>query len=61
MDNKIIEYYRIKVYGINKYYANDPKIAEAISKITGQKTLVQSTLNGLKELGFDFKEVLPPK
>lgn len=61
MKNKIIEYYRDRVYGVVKFYVKDPKIAEAIRTLTARVTISEADMSALKVLGFEFQEVLSPK
>lgn len=61
MKNKIIEYYRDRVYGVVKFYVKDPKIAEAIRTLTGRVTISEADMSALKTLGYEFQEVLSPK
>lgn len=56
-----IEYYIKNVYGIDRIYIKDQKVAEIIARITGRKTLEQIHLNYFKELGINFVEIIPPK
>lgn len=56
-----IKYYRKNVSGLQHWYAADPTIEKAIRLINNEKTLDESTVQGLKILGFKFTEVLPPK
>lgn len=57
----IIEFYRKNVYGNEHLYPMDYKYSEALYEMTGKTTLTQGIINGLKVLGFTFKEVLAPK
>lgn len=52
----LIRYYRQNNYGNEQFYAVDQ--AEAIGKLTGRKTLIDRDIEALKELGFEFKEIL---
>ncbi len=54
-----IRYYTKNVYGRNSQYPIDKK--NAITKLTGRKTLTSSDILALNELGFDLVEVLEPK
>jgi hypothetical protein len=60
MKNTTIEFYRKEVYGLEKKYVVDPKLAETIQTLTGRKTLLDSDIKALTTLGFTFKEVLKP-
>ena len=53
-----INYYKKNVYGKNTLYIDDTNTAKIISRLTGQKTLTDNTINCLKELGFTFNQVL---
>lgn len=48
-----IHYYKQNVYGVEKIMVHDPKIAEHISGLTGQKTLSESHIKHLQELGHE--------
>lgn len=56
-----IEYYIKNVYGNECRYILDEKIANIISGLTGQKTLLIRHMDLLEDLGFTFTQVLPPK
>lgn len=58
METKIIEYYTKSVYGEDKFYVADEKLARILTLITGRKTLLSYDFEGFKLLGFTFKEVL---
>lgn len=60
MANKIIEYYGKNVYGNTLFYIKDKEIAEAVRILTGQKTITPRDGEGLKMLGFELKQVMPP-
>lgn len=53
-----IRFYRWNNYGNEQFYALDMK--DAISGLTGRKTLIDRDFKCLKELGFTFEEVLKP-
>lgn len=55
----IIEYYKKNVYGIERTYIKDEKLEQVIVNLTGQKTLSESAMEALKELGVEFRQVLP--
>lgn len=57
----IIEFYSKSNYGNDLKYIVDPKIAKAVTRLTGMKTITAHVIQGLEELGFTFKEVLAPK
>lgn len=61
MKNKVIKFYRDRVYGVVKFYVKEPEMAQAISKLTGRKTLTEQDMDALKALGFTFEEVLNEK
>lgn len=56
-----VEYYIKNVYGIDRIYIKDPKLAEAIARITGKKTIEENQIENFKELGIEFIEVVRPK
>ena len=56
-----IEYYVKNVYGIDIWYVKDDHLREVIKCLTGRETITSYIFEGLKELGFTFKEVLAPK
>lgn len=60
MQKTEIEFYVKEVYGLEKSYVVDPKLAATIGKLTGRKTLLESDFEALKALGFTFKQVLKP-
>lgn len=56
-----IEYYCQGNYGQDYFYIIDTNIAQAVSRLTGRKTLTQSDFNALRSLGFELKEVIKPR
>jgi hypothetical protein len=44
----------VRQYGVERIHVIDPKTREAISSLTGRKTLLQSDIVALKSLGFEF-------
>lgn len=61
MKDNIIKFYRDRVYGVIKFYVKDPKVAEAITTLTGRKTITEEDMQALGTLGFKFEEVLNEK
>lgn len=57
--NKVIEYYIKNVYGNELRYVKDKEKAQAITILTGSKTLSGNHIGALEMLGFTFKQVLP--
>ena len=55
---KVIKFYKDRVYGVVKMYVKDPELAKAITTLTGRKTLNESDMVALRKLGFEFEEVL---
>lgn len=53
---KVIRYYRQSVYGNELFYAVDN--TEAIARLTGRRTIIKSDFQALKDLGFEFQEIL---
>lgn len=47
-----------QVYGLNKMYITDLKIAEIVSRLTGERTLTKRAKEALEDLGFTFKQVI---
>ena len=58
---KTIQYYTKNVYGLERIYISDPDIAQAIARLTKQKTIDLEHIKSLEILGFEFEQVLPPK
>lgn len=56
----VIEYYLKEVYGLEKFYVADQKLAAIISTLTGRKTLSKSDIGALDLLGFKVKQVIKP-
>lgn len=48
------------IYGEHRTYAADKEQADALGKITGNKTLTAAHIDGLKQLGFAFVLVIDP-
>ena len=61
MKNKVIKFYRDRVYGVVKFYVKQPEVAQSISALTGRKTLTEADMKALEALGFTFEEVLNEK
>lgn len=61
MKDNIIKFYRDRVYGVIKFYVKEPKFAEAITTLTGRKTITEEDMTALGTLGFKFEEVLNEK
>ena len=59
--NNIIEFYTKNVYGNETDYILSEKIAFAVQRISKQKSLTYEVRQGLKLLGFEFKEVIAPR
>lgn len=57
----VIEYYSKNVYGVEKLYIADGKIAEIVRALTGRKTIDARDIQALKSLGLEFKEVIRPQ
>lgn len=53
-----IEYTVKNVYGTDRNYAKEQSVAEAVEKLTGQKTLSDAHLSALVELGHTIERVL---
>jgi hypothetical protein len=61
MKNSIIQYYVREVYGNPRYYVADKALADSISKLTGQKTIMPWHMAALEALGFKMERVLQPE
>lgn len=61
MKNKSIRFYRDRVYGVVKFYVKDAEVAQAITLLTGRKTITEQDMKALETLGFTFEEVLNEK
>jgi len=53
-----IQYYVRQVYGNDTEYVLDEKIASALCRLSGNKTLTEKMKNALEQLGFSFIQVL---
>lgn len=51
MQSQIINYHKRQVYGLEKLYITDPKQAQAVSALTGRKTIEQRDIDALAILG----------
>lgn len=56
----VIKYYIKNVYGVNRRYILDKKIALHINALTNEKTLSMEHMEALTQLGFEFEQVLEP-
>lgn len=54
----VIEYRIKSIYGVDKWYVANDRIAGLITKLTSRKTLLESDLEALEGLGFTFKQVI---
>jgi len=61
MKNKVIKFYQDRVYGVIKNYVKEPELAQAITTLTGRKTLTDQDMKALESLGFTFEQVLNTK
>ena len=57
----LIKYYKKNVYGDEKIYLHDKKVAESVARLTRRKTVTINDLAGLIELGHGTEEVPPPE
>lgn len=57
----MIKYYIKENYGTKHRYIVEPRVAEAISTLTGRKTLSDSDIQALEVLGFEFEQVIKPE
>ena len=59
---KKIKYYVKSVYGIDRFYLNDPKEARNFQRLTKDRTMSPEHMQALKELaGLEFEETLPER
>ena len=59
---KKIKYYVKSVYGIDRFYLNDPKEARNFQRLTKDITMSPEHMQALKELaGLEFEETLPER
>lgn len=58
MKEQTIEYYKTSNYGAEALYCKDKEKRENITRLTGKKTLTVGTIDCMKKLGFNFKQVL---
>ena len=56
-----IEFYAKDNYGTTHFYIVDPAVRSAVTQLTGQKTISQSHMLALKNLGFELVEVIAPR
>ena len=62
LKGKKIKYYVRNVYGIDRFYLNDPKEARNFQQLTKDKTMSIEHMQALKELAdVEFEEVIPQK
>ena len=62
LKGKKIKYYVKNVYGIDRFYLNDPKEARNFQQLTKDKTMSIEHMQALKELAdVEFEEVIPQK
>ena len=60
LKGKKIKYFVKNVYGIDRFYLNDPREARNLQRLTGDKTMSPDQMDALKELAdIQFEEVLP--
>ena len=62
LKGKKIKYYVKSVYGIDRFYLNDPKEARNFQQLTKDKTMSPEHMQALRELAdLEFEEVLPDR
>ena len=60
LKGKKIKYFVKSVYGIDRFYLNDPREARNLQRLTRDKTMSPDQMDALKELAdIQFEEVLP--
>lgn len=55
-----LQVYERRNYGQSALYPAGP-LANAISRLTGRKTLIESDISALRDLGFDFELIHDPR
>ena len=62
MKGRKIKYYVKNVYGIDRFYINDPKEARNFQQLTKNETVSIEHMQALKELAdVEFEEVIPQR
>ena len=62
LKGKKIKYYVRSVYGIDRFYLNDPKEARNLQRLTMNETMSPEHMRALQDLAdLQFEEVLPNK
>ena len=62
MKGRKIKYYVRNVYGIDRFYINDPKEARNFQQLTKNETVSIEHMHALKELAdVEFEEVIPQR
>jgi phage-related protein len=62
LKGKKIKYFVKSVYGIDRFYLNDPREARNLQRLTRDKTMSPDQMDALKELAdLEFEEVIPNK
>ena len=62
LKGKKIKYYVKSVYGIDRFYLNDPREARNLQRLTRDKTMSTDQMEALKDLAdIEFEEVLPQR
>ncbi len=60
LKGKKIRYYVRNVYGIDRFYLNDPREARNFQQLTKDKTMSPEQMQALKELAeVEFQQILP--
>ena len=60
LKGKKIKYFVKSVFGIDRFYLNDPREARNLQRLTRDKTMSPDQMDALKELAdIQFEEVLP--
>lgn len=55
----LIEFYIRNIYGKESSFIADPRIAQAVTSLTGRKTINTTDKMALEELGHKLQQVLP--
>ena len=62
LKGKKIKYFVKSVYGIDRFYLSDPRVARNLQKLTKNETMSPEHMEALKELaGIEFEETLPER
>lgn len=57
----VIKYYTQNIYGVERHYPAEDKVAKALGTLTKKKTISAEDMSALQTLGFELERVMEEK